>query len=91
MSNYFVVSFLKSIINKSYHFLIATLLISTNVSADESLNFGHSEKVFSKIFNEERTLLIKLPEGYENAKNVQYPVLYTLDGTTHFHRVAGPL
>jgi len=91
MSNYFVVSFLKSIINKSYHFLIATLLISTNVSADESLNFGHSEKVFSKIFNEERTLLIKLPEGYENAKNVQYPVLYTLDGTTHFHRVAGTL
>jgi len=75
----------------TFWILILSSIFFHHTHANEILSFGHSEKVFSKIFNEERTLLIKLPEGYENAKEVQYPVLYTLDGTTHFHRVAGTL
>jgi len=72
-------------------FLIFNLLIAFNVSAEQQLTFGHSEKLFSKVLNEERTLLIKLPEGYENTKDTRYPVVYTLDGTTHFHHVAGTM
>ncbi|NQZ80559.1 MAG: hypothetical protein HRT52_06030 [Colwellia sp.] len=91
MYNYLSLKFIKYITAKAYYLLMAMFFIAVNVSANESLTFGHSEKIFSKTFNEERTLLIKLPEGYENAKNTQYPVFYTLDGTTHFHRVAGTL
>ena len=71
--------------------LVTTLLIASNAAANEILTFGHSEKLFSNIFNEERTLLVKLPAGYESANDTNYPVLFTLDGTTHFHRVAGTL
>ena len=35
-------------------------------------------KMKSKILNEERTLLLRLPNGYEKSKTA-YPVLYTLD------------
>jgi len=72
-------------------FLIYLSLLTTQAFAIEPLTFGHSEKLFSKVLNEERTLLIKLPEGYENATESNYPVFYTLDGDTHFHRVAGTL
>jgi len=91
MSNYLLMNSIGFITRKVSCFLITILFITTNVSAVESLNFGHSEKFFSKILNEERTLLIKLPDDYENAQGVKYPVLYTLDGATHFHHVAGTL
>lgn len=45
----------------------------------EIIPIGKYVKLFSKILNEERTLLISLPEGYENSKQ-NYPVLYVLDG-----------
>lgn len=65
--------------------------LSLGVSAGEPIIFGHSEKLFSKVLNEERTLLVKLPEGYQQEKNKTYPVFYTLDGHTHYRRVAGTL
>ncbi len=55
----------------------------------EPLYFSHSQTLHSKVLNEDRLLSIKLPEGYESSLNARYPVLYTLDGNTHFRRVAG--
>jgi len=91
MHNFLLSNFIKPITAKTCSFLLAMLFLVANVSANEPLTFGHSEKFFSKVFNEKRTLLIKLPEGYENAIKTKYPVFYTLDGATHFHRVAGTL
>ncbi|WDD99403.1 alpha/beta hydrolase-fold protein [Thalassomonas actiniarum] len=66
-------------------------LLSLAVFAGEPVVFGHSEKFFSKVLNEERSLLIKLPQGYRQSGNKTYPVLYTLDGQSHYRRVAGTL
>lgn len=40
------------------------------------------ENHFSKIFNEERTIAIKLPNNYNS--NLKYPVVYVLDANTLF-------
>jgi predicted alpha/beta superfamily hydrolase len=40
---------------------------------------GKYVKVFSHVLDEERTLLVSLPEGYENSAQ-SYPVLFVLDG-----------
>ncbi|NQZ87556.1 MAG: alpha/beta hydrolase [Colwellia sp.] len=69
--------------------LLLAILLTSKVMANETLIFGHEEKIFSKVLNEERTLLINLPAGYDASTNRQYPVLYTLDGNTHFKRVVG--
>ena len=58
MYNYLSLKFIKYITAKAYYLLMAMFFIAVNVSANESLTFGHSEKIFSKTFNEERTLLI---------------------------------
>jgi predicted alpha/beta superfamily hydrolase len=42
----------------------------------------------SEILNEERELMIYLPEDYYSTEN-RYPVLYLLDGRTHFHHGTG--
>jgi len=42
----------------------------------------------SEILNEERDLIIYLPDDYYSSEN-QYPVLYLLDGRTHFHHATG--
>lgn len=51
---------------------------------------GETVKVQSRILNEERSLLIYLPDGYKEAKT-RYPVLYLLDGKAHFHHATGIL
>lgn len=45
----------------------------------EDIVIGKYDKIFSKVLNEERTLLVRLPKGFEYSK-VQYPTLYVLDG-----------
>jgi len=40
---------------------------------------GKNIKLFSSILNEERSIIVHLPEGYEKSK-ASYPVLYILDG-----------
>ena len=42
----------------------------------------------SEILNEERDLIIYLPDDYYSSES-QYPVLYLLDGRTHFHHATG--
>jgi predicted alpha/beta superfamily hydrolase len=42
---------------------------------------GHYETVHSSKLNEERRLLVHLPDDYETSSK-KYPVLYVLDGET---------
>ena len=46
---------------------------------DEHIVIGKYDKIYSKLLNEERTLLISLPKGYEYSQE-KYPVIYVLDG-----------
>jgi len=54
----------------------------------ENITIGNSIKINSKILNEERNIFVSVPAGYDLAKN-SYPVLYLLDGETHFQYTAG--
>lgn len=60
--------------------LLFTLLIPrTSYAQDVNIKIGHRDSVQSKILNENRNLIISLPEGYETSGQ-NYPVLYLLDG-----------
>lgn len=39
-----------------------------------------TETIYSATLKEERQVIIKLPKSYNENKNIQYPVLYVLDG-----------
>ncbi len=62
-------------------FLVVACFASVTAQNDgDNVVAGRYRKLFSKVLNEERTLLVSLPEGYENSSQ-SYPVLYVLDGT----------
>lgn len=46
----------------------------------ETINIAKTEKINSKILNENRTINIYLPEEYDATKTEKYPVIYILDG-----------
>ncbi|MBP1640336.1 MAG: esterase [Bacteroidetes bacterium] len=48
---------------------------------------GYSLKFHSAILNEDRTIMISLPEGYEKSTK-KYPVLYMLDAQWNFNHTA---
>jgi len=52
---------------------------------------GVRDKVYSKILGEQRQLMVYVPKEAKERKNasMRYPVLYVLDGNTHFLSVAG--
>jgi len=66
-------------------FLFALLLLlalwgwCAEIHDGDAVMAGKYIKISSKILEEERTLLIGMPEGYENSSQ-SYPVLYVLDG-----------
>jgi predicted alpha/beta superfamily hydrolase len=49
----------------------------------EEIIIGNKITIHSKILNENRKILIRLPEGYNRSKQ-KYPVLYLLDGEFFF-------
>ena len=49
---------------------------------------GETVHLQSNILKESRSLLISKPAGYDNSTD-RYPVLYLLDGETHFHFTTG--
>ena len=73
-------------------FLIAAILIGSiaivNAGGDNKLIFGESVRLKSNILNEERTVLISLPQNYGNTTN-NYPILFLLDGSVHFKHGTG--
>lgn len=46
---------------------------------DKNIATGKYVKVHSKILNEDRTILVNLPDDYETSSKI-YPILYILDG-----------
>lgn len=52
---------------------------------------GHIDSLFSKILHEKRKIWVHLPDSYrqEGASKRRYPVIYLLDGTSHFSSVVG--
>ncbi|WP_448563315.1 alpha/beta hydrolase-fold protein [Thalassotalea ganghwensis] len=64
-----------------------TSSVSENTADDKELritkDFGKKVWLESEVLNEQRELLINLPSDYPQ-KGIQYPVLYVLDGNSHF-------
>ena len=52
---------------------------------------GHKFIINSTILNEDRTILISLPDSYKasSEENKKYPIMILLDGYTHFKTAAG--
>jgi predicted alpha/beta superfamily hydrolase len=67
-------------------FLLSNMIIAQDKGED--IAAGKKVKIFSKILNEERTIFISLPYGYEQSKK-RYPVLYSTDGDDEMVLKAG--
>ncbi len=69
--------------------IIAILIIATVHAKQDpeiktiNISFGKQFNMTSKVLNEERVLLIHTPAGYKKS-NKKYPVIYVLDGNSHF-------
>lgn len=55
---------------------------------DNSIVIGETVTIKSEILDQERQMMVYLPDGYEGA-TTKYPVLYLLDGGSHFLHVSG--
>lgn len=66
------------------------IALSGNSAAQQSAKIfiGETAQIHSNILNEDRTLYIYTPAGYDYS-NDKYPVLYMLDGADHFVHVSG--
>ncbi|MFQ6070428.1 MAG: alpha/beta hydrolase-fold protein [Candidatus Aminicenantales bacterium] len=72
--------------------LVFLLAVQNSVLAQEErekiIVIGKVITLKSEILDEERSLFIYLPEGYNQGKRA-YPVLYLLDGRGNFHHTTG--
>ena len=56
---------------------------------DNQIVIGSVDSLYSNILDEQREILIHLPEEMDSTK--KYPVIYLLDGPVHFYTVTGIL
>jgi len=71
--------------------LIGAFVVSTsNLQAgdDNKIVIGEKVTLQSKVLDEERTMLLYLPDGYDLTE-ANFPVMYVLDGGAHFHHASG--
>jgi predicted alpha/beta superfamily hydrolase len=68
----------------------SAVILCTSYAQESEQNYiiGKAIKIRSEVLNEERTLLINLPDDYDVSQR-RYPVLFLLDGDAHFHHVTG--
>jgi len=69
--------------------LVLLILSGANVLAQEDINIGKIYTMKSEVLGEDREILISLPDGYEENSELTYPVIYLLDGSTHFRYTSG--
>ncbi|MEM7455935.1 MAG: alpha/beta hydrolase-fold protein [Planctomycetota bacterium] len=64
---------------------------SAMASDDDAINIGVRRTIQSEILDQEREYLVYLPASYESDRYLpkSYPVMFVLDGGTHFHYVSG--
>jgi predicted alpha/beta superfamily hydrolase len=74
--------------NRAFVFSVLLLRV-TAVGAAQPVVVGQEHRLHSTVLNEERTYRVHLPDSYAWAKERRYPVLYVLDGETHFLHTAG--
>lgn len=67
---------------------IILTLDSYSENKTEIIAGGDRITMHSKVLNEDRVILISVPDNYDNL-NMQFPVLYVLDGLTHFRHAVG--
>jgi len=70
---------------------LCALLITTNGWTQKQgspIVIGETVRLRSNILKESRSLLISKPDGYDDGTD-RYPVLYLLDGETHFPYASG--
>ncbi len=60
--------------------LIAFSLLSSAQAQSTAITFGESNILHSNILQEDRKINIYLPEDYNPADSIKYPVIYILDG-----------
>jgi len=70
-----------------FSFAVISRLIFAQ-QGEQNYIIGKAIKIRSEVLNEERTLLINLPDDYDVSQR-RYPVLFLLDGDAHFHHVTG--
>ncbi len=52
------------------------------------LSLGETRELYSNVLDERREIIVGLPAGYEGGDET-YPVVYLLDGPSHFHHTTG--
>ncbi len=79
---------MSSVILISFMLAIFTLNFSTVQAGDNKVSIGEKVVLQSKILDEERKMLVYVPDGYD-LTNASYPVMYLLDGGYHFFHASG--
>ncbi|MCK4663209.1 MAG: alpha/beta hydrolase [Bacteroidales bacterium] len=78
-------------LNKTFLLFLGIMLLSIGISFAQNKSeiiLGREVTIKSTTLNEERVISIYLPNGYDLTSE-KYPVLYLLDGRTHFHQATG--
>jgi len=57
--------------------------------ADNKITIGTIDSIQSKILNEQRKIWVYVPDSYKPGSKQRYPVVYLLDGDSHFYSVVG--
>lgn len=83
-----VVVILLSLFHLNSQAQIAEQIALTN--DNQLLGLGHYKRIKSEILQEDRPIIISLPEGYEQG-NANYPVLYLLDGLGNIKHQVGTM
>lgn len=79
---------LKTILKESLLAVFILGLLSISYAGDNEISIGKKITIQSKVLDEERTILVSLPDEYDLTET-NYPVMYVLDGKWHFQHVSG--
>ncbi len=79
--------------NKLFTCLLLALAFLTNAQSDKKINIGNLETIQSKILGEEREIWVHVPGigGTSIYGETKYPVVYLLDGDSHFFSTVGTI
>lgn len=79
---------------KNLLYLLCFCLFTVNGQNSNDIVIGKIDSIHSKTLNEERKILVHVPESNSEEKfyeKKKYPVVYVLDGDIHFYSVVGML
>lgn len=71
---------------------LSLVTVNASIGNDEApaaITIGEKHQIQSKVLEEPRTLLVHLPEQYAEKGNARFPVIYVLDGESHFTYALG--